>query len=546
MKNNMVRKGIVLGIIVLFVGASVVPSTGTVMMKTSTKSTIPRGILYVGGSGPGNYSKIQDAIDNASDWDTIYVYNGIYPEHIIINKNLEIKGENKYETYIDGLGSGSVVRLEASNCLIHGFTITNCSTGSSYGLLILSENITITDNIISFTYIGLLTGVGNTDNNIIENNIFFDNILDISISHSSHNTITTNTLQRGIYMYNGTNNTISNNTLIRIGMSVSSYNQIVGNNFSSSYFFNNERIDISNSNNNSICDNIINNSKVGISLIDSNTNIILNNKITYNSKAIILGNSSFNIIENNNITNSNFTGIEITDSTYNIIFKNHILNNDYGMSIGYSTRNNVFNNTIIGNFIGMSFWGSTTNYIHKNYYLNNSGSLIMYERSDDNTVELNTITLSKVGIQIDNSNENLVILNNISYNLIGIQFTREATNNDIEKNNIERNSNLGIDVFHSPSNVFLNNNIIYNSQGISLNWSSNNQLLENNLIKHNFTDRLATFFESYNTTWKNNYWNRPRILPKIIIGFKATPLYLCIDIDFRPALQPNDITSFAI
>jgi hypothetical protein len=30
--------------------------------------------LYVGGSGPNNYSKIQDAIDNASGRDTIFVH----------------------------------------------------------------------------------------------------------------------------------------------------------------------------------------------------------------------------------------------------------------------------------------------------------------------------------------------------------------------------------------------------------------------------------------------------------------------------------------
>ena len=38
---------------------------------------------YVGGSGGGNYSSIQDAIDDASDGDTVFVYNGIYNENII-------------------------------------------------------------------------------------------------------------------------------------------------------------------------------------------------------------------------------------------------------------------------------------------------------------------------------------------------------------------------------------------------------------------------------------------------------------------------------
>ena len=37
--------------------------------------------LYVGGSGPGNYSVIQDAVDNASDGDTVYVYHGIYSDY---------------------------------------------------------------------------------------------------------------------------------------------------------------------------------------------------------------------------------------------------------------------------------------------------------------------------------------------------------------------------------------------------------------------------------------------------------------------------------
>jgi len=32
--------------------------------------------LYVGGSGPNNYTKIQDAIDNASNGDTVFVYSG--------------------------------------------------------------------------------------------------------------------------------------------------------------------------------------------------------------------------------------------------------------------------------------------------------------------------------------------------------------------------------------------------------------------------------------------------------------------------------------
>ncbi|KAA0009241.1 MAG: hypothetical protein FE036_00850, partial [Thermoplasmata archaeon] len=55
-------------------------------LKNSAEVTASENILYVGGSGPNNYTKIQDAIDNASNGDTIKVYNGIYKENVVINK----------------------------------------------------------------------------------------------------------------------------------------------------------------------------------------------------------------------------------------------------------------------------------------------------------------------------------------------------------------------------------------------------------------------------------------------------------------------------
>ena len=39
-------------------------------------------IIYVGGTGVGNYTNIQDAIDISSNDDTIFVYNGTYYENI--------------------------------------------------------------------------------------------------------------------------------------------------------------------------------------------------------------------------------------------------------------------------------------------------------------------------------------------------------------------------------------------------------------------------------------------------------------------------------
>ena len=51
------KKLLAVGIIVLFIGASVVPSTG--MVEKLSNQNIYRAILYVGGSGSGNYTKIR-------------------------------------------------------------------------------------------------------------------------------------------------------------------------------------------------------------------------------------------------------------------------------------------------------------------------------------------------------------------------------------------------------------------------------------------------------------------------------------------------------
>lgn len=52
------------------------------------------GILYVGGSGPGNYTTIQLAVNNANTGDTVYVYDDSSPyyEHVDINTSIHFIG----------------------------------------------------------------------------------------------------------------------------------------------------------------------------------------------------------------------------------------------------------------------------------------------------------------------------------------------------------------------------------------------------------------------------------------------------------------------
>lgn len=140
-------------------------------------------IIYVDDDGNADFTKIQDAIDNSKPGDKIFVYNGIYYENIIINRtSIQLIGESKYSTIIDGSGFENVVFIIARNEIeISNFTIRNSSKsgkGIRIGDFLPCLNIIIKNNIISNTSIGIFTpstllGFRNNHKNIkiIENEI---------------------------------------------------------------------------------------------------------------------------------------------------------------------------------------------------------------------------------------------------------------------------------------------------------------------------------------------------------------------------------------
>jgi len=117
------KKKIVGILVCMLLITTVLSVSGSVIVKRTPISTSLGDILYVGGSGPGNYSTIQDAIDAASEGDTIFVYSGTYYESLQIDKTVTLTGEDKNNTFIDGDGSGNVVDVTADSVNINGFTV---------------------------------------------------------------------------------------------------------------------------------------------------------------------------------------------------------------------------------------------------------------------------------------------------------------------------------------------------------------------------------------------------------------------------------------
>ena len=128
MNNSWLKKGLVVGIIGLFIGTGAGAAI-TEPLSASPPQPLDRGNwLYVGGTGPGNYTTIQSAINAANPGDTIFVYNGIYQETIVVNIPVTLIGEDRNTTILkfSGLG-GSGMTIISNWVNVSGFKFQNCS-----------------------------------------------------------------------------------------------------------------------------------------------------------------------------------------------------------------------------------------------------------------------------------------------------------------------------------------------------------------------------------------------------------------------------------
>lgn len=188
-----------------------------------------------------HFSTISSAIENAIDNTSIYVFQGLYVESIVINKDIILKGENPLKTIIDAKRMNEdVVLVEGNgNLNISGFTIRNSSYNSSLsynsaGIDLRSDGNVITDNIICDNFYGIYCPY--SDNNIViknhitnnieyggffllrsDNNLIRDNVFDkneycaLRIKGSLSNIVTQNVFvdnPKGLYLCCGTENTI--------------------------------------------------------------------------------------------------------------------------------------------------------------------------------------------------------------------------------------------------------------------------------------------------------------------------------------------------
>ena len=299
--------------------------------------------FHVGGSGPENYTTIQDAIDDATTGDTVYVYNGTYDENLEIDKKITLIGENKHTTSINGKQQGCTITVSSEYSHIENFTIL----GGGFD----------TDEFINYFRAGIrVTGSHTT----IRNNIFRNNRMGLSGVRVTNLTIQDNMFENdgiGFTCYENDGrpeckreyfvHTIENNTVN--GQPFHYYlhqqDQVIENREMGQLLVVNctnvtlKNITISNTDcgvTYAFCTQctteyctIVNNS-IGIWTLHSNKNIFQFNNIShdYDRAVVIDYHSSYNRFRSNHVASS-FCGVEIEWwSNANLITKNNFINNN--------------------------------------------------------------------------------------------------------------------------------------------------------------------------------------------------------------------------
>jgi len=346
------KRFLVIGLILLFICMSITQSSAFDNVKKSTIPIFNGNTLYVGGNGPDNYTRIQDAIDNASDGDTVFVFDDSSPYHenIVINKSIFLIGEDKNNVVLDGDLKDNVITITDDDVFVSGFTMIHpCYPSDIWDStlvdIVSSENVTIKDNFIrqyewEFPTNNACVVLRNSSYCFIQNNTIISDETSrafgvVLLPDSKFNNISGNEISlfiSGVEIQWCSENVIYMNYL----------------------HHNLDGVDIWYGNNNTIINNIINfNSGEGISFEDSSNNQIIGNTITDNGEGewidngIYIGLGSNNYISYNHISRNNPNGILIL-SIKNYITYNDFSNNPVGVYCeGYHnhiTKNNFMNN----------------------------------------------------------------------------------------------------------------------------------------------------------------------------------------------------------
>jgi parallel beta-helix repeat protein len=298
--------------------------------------------LYVGGLGPGNYTTIQSAIDDAVSGDTVYVFDDSSPyyESLLIDKSINLIGKDRNTTIIDFEYKDDTIDIKSHYVSISDFCIIN--GGDDYHAAINVEkfyNYTkISNNNIFYNQRGIELHEYSSYNYIFNNNISYNNGSGIVIDMSCRDNI----IQGNIISYN-----------LGTGISDSGFS-------GDSILFN----------------KVFKNRGTGIFSDGRDCNICYNEVFLNDRVGIYLsGGDVYNVIVSwNYIYGNGFYGISATGYFWGLvnnveISNNHIeKNKPAGIELIHATFCKIRNNNIFNQFINVQFINSLSCFWDGNYW----------------------------------------------------------------------------------------------------------------------------------------------------------------------------------
>ena len=180
---------------------------------------------------PDDYPTIQDAINAATDGDTVFVRNGTYSNDIIVSKPLSLVGEAPDSTIINGTvsiesnnveigklcveGGQGIILENVKGCIIND-TISRGSLSFGVALLNASDSQISFCRMYSNHYDGICLDHISNNNTISYNDIHDVDRDGIGVGQSTLNTIEANRIVNvgtGLHMYYSDGNTVRENNV---------------------------------------------------------------------------------------------------------------------------------------------------------------------------------------------------------------------------------------------------------------------------------------------------------------------------------------------
>ena len=454
---------------------------------------------------PDDYPTIQDAINAANAGDTVYVRNGIYQEHIDINKTITLTGESNQSTIIEADSFGwewCGINITANSVTVENFRITSGEGPLGGGVIYVGGNGPSGDDVIRNNCMDCAANVPcsilfiwSSSGNIVEGNqIFVRNPSSDGIAVvSPDNTVCDNIVVGGwncIDVIIGDDDNVSNNYVS--GQTLTGGFSDIG------------AIDLTLTHGDAVVGNTLINNELGFSVYLGTSCSVYHNNFINNAQQALTENSSQLLFDNGYPSGGNYWSDYNGTDLYSGPYQNLTGSDGIGDIPYVIDANNTDHYPLMTPYPNPAQpIAAQTVYINSDGSVSPSSAPISTVDNVTYTFTSNMIYPAYNGIVVKRNN---IVINGNGYLIQGTQVGNglslmDVGNVTIENTDIE-NFQQGIYLSNANNNVINGNNLTANTEGVCFEYSSNNTISGNTATANSYGIWL---YSSSNNLVSGNY-----------------------------------------